>query len=169
MICHLSRIIYYSIQHGRKSKRKTSTLMVNEINGSRKIPPGKTPLENILGEKFPREKLPPWKISPGKIPTHKFPIWNILTHFINCLSSLNTASINGGRVYMYILPVRKILISPGRLRVFSWNFGNSNKIFIKNIFSALSIKYLRMIKLQFLGTTHNLLTRFPWKKLVTSF
>ena len=134
-----------------------------------KFPREKPPWKISSGKNSPGKNSPPWKISPGKIPTHKIPIWNILTHFINCLSSLNTASINGGRVYMYILPVRKILISPGRLRVFSWNFGNSNKIFIKNIFSALSIKYLRMIKLQFLGTTHNLLTRFPWKKLVTSF
>ena len=36
---------------------------------------------------------------------------------------------------------KKKLISPGRLSVFSWNYGNINKIFIKNIFSAVSLKY----------------------------
>ena len=43
---------------------------------------------------------------------------------------------------MYILlPERKALISPERFRGFSWSFGNINKIFIQNIFSALSLKY----------------------------
>ena len=31
------------------------------------------------------------KIPPGKIPTYQTPPWNIPTHFINCLSSLNTS------------------------------------------------------------------------------
>ena len=103
----------------------------------------------VLGKftpaKFPPRKFPPIKLLPGKFPfrkilTQKIPTWNIPTYFLNCLFSLNTASINGGRVYMYILlPVRKILISPGRLRVFSWKFGSINKIFIKNNFSTLSI------------------------------
>ena len=87
--------------------------------------------------KISTHQTPPWKLPPQKIPT-----WNIRTHFINCLSSLNTASINGGWVYMYILlPGQKFLISAGRFKVFSWNFGNINKIFIKNIFSVLSLKY----------------------------
>ena len=75
----------------------------------------------------PTQQTPPWKI-----PTQKILTWNIPTHFINFLSSFNTLFINGGTVYMYIpLPRWKILISPKRLRVFSWNFGNINKIFIQ--------------------------------------
>ena len=31
-----------------------------------------------------------------KIPLGKIPTWNILTHFINCISSLNTSFTNGG-------------------------------------------------------------------------
>ena len=86
-------------------------------------------------------KLPPGKISLRKIPTQEIPTWNIPIHFINYLSSLNTSSINRGAVYMYILlRGRKILISPERLRVFSRNFGDINKIFIQNIFSVLSLK-----------------------------
>ena len=103
--------------------------------GSRKIPPW----ENYHPSNYPWKIPPP---PPKKITIQKISTWNIPTNFINCLSSLNTESINGGRVHMYILlPGRKILISPGRLRVFSWNFGNIDKIFIKNIFSVLSLKY----------------------------
>ena len=43
-----------------------------------------------------------------KIRTQKIPTWNIPTHFIKCLSSLNTSPINGGRVYMYILHMLKL-------------------------------------------------------------
>ena len=83
--------------------------------GSRKILPKKIP---------PPRKFPPIKLPPGKSP-QKTPTWNITTHFINCLSSLNTSPINGGRVYMYIcIPGQKKLIAPERLRVFSRNFGS---------------------------------------------
>ena len=71
--------------------------------GSRKIPPGKIPTQKI-----PTHQTPPWKIPPRKIPTQKIPTWNIPTHFINCLSSLFLhSSINGRRLYMYILPLEK--------------------------------------------------------------
>ena len=109
----------------------TSIFISNVLSGSRKIPPWKIPTQKI-----PTQQIPPWKVPTQKILTQKIPTWNIPTYFIICLSSLNTASIIGGRVYMYIL-----LIFPGWLRVFSWNFGNINKIFIRNIFSALSLKY----------------------------
>ena len=97
--------------------------------GSRKIPPGKFP-----PGKFPPIKLPPRKISPRKILTQKISTWNIPTYFIICLSSLNSTSIDRRRVYMYILLGRNILISPGQLRVFSWNFYNINNIFRKTFF-----------------------------------
>ena len=59
--------------------------------------------------KIPARKTPTHQTSPCKIPPRKIPTWNITTHSINCLSSLNTVSINGERVYMYILlPGRKI-------------------------------------------------------------
>ena len=42
---------------------------------------------------FPPEKFPPIKLlpekSPRKIATQKILTWNIPTHFINCLPSLN--------------------------------------------------------------------------------
>ena len=66
--------------------------------GSRKISPGK----------IPNHQAPPWKIPPGKsplenppwkIPNQKISIRNIPNHFINCLSLLNTSSINEGGVY----------------------------------------------------------------------
>ena len=104
-------------------------------------------MKKWVPEKSPSGKFPPIKLPSGRfflweIPTQKILTWNIPYHFINCLSSLNNASINGGRLYKYILlPGRETLISPGRLRVFSWNLGNVNKVFIKNTFSALSIKY----------------------------
>ena len=79
--------------------------------GSRKILPKKIP-------------PPPENSHPSNSP-QKTPTWNITTHFINCLSSLNTSPINGGRVYMYIcIPGQKKLIAPERLRVFSRNFGS---------------------------------------------
>ena len=71
-----------------------------------------------------------------------------------------------------LLPVQKILIFPGPLGIFSWNFGNINIIFItKKFLQPLveNIKYTRMIKLQFLNTTHNLLAMFHMKKIGTSF
>ena len=125
---------------------------MNINNGSRKLP----------------SPSPPGKIPSLKFPTQKIPTYNIRTHFINCLSSFNTASINGERVYMYIhLPGRKILISPGRFRVFPWNFGNINKIFIKNTFWALIVKYKASAhdQLRFLNTTQNLLTKFHMKNV----
>ena len=61
--------------------------------GSRKISPGK----------IPTHQTPPWKIPPPrKIPTQKIPTWNIPTHFMNCLSSLNTLSINGGSLHVHL-------------------------------------------------------------------
>ena len=53
------------------------------------------------------------KISPREIPTRKIltqksSTWNIPTYFMICLASLNTTSINGRRVYMYILPEQNI-------------------------------------------------------------
>ena len=92
----------------------------------RKFPLGKFP-----PGKFLSIKRPPGKFPPKKIATHKIPTWNIPALSIDCLSPLNTASIKAGRVYMYtLLPGQKIVIYRGRLRVFSWNFGNINKIFI---------------------------------------
>ena len=92
----------------------------------RKFPLGKFP-----PGKFLSIKRPPGKFPPKKIATHKIPTRNIPALSIDCLSPLNTASIKAGRVYMYILlPGQKIVIYRGRLRVFSWNFGNINKIFI---------------------------------------
>ena len=96
-----------------------------------KFPPGKFPSIKLPPGKFPSIKLPPGKFPPKKIATHKIPTWNIPALSIDCLSPLNTASIKAERVYMYILlPGQKIVIYRGRLRVFSWNFGNINKIFI---------------------------------------
>ena len=43
-----------------------------------------------------------------------------------------------------------------------WEFGNVNKIFLETFFHSQAeiMKYLRMLKLQFLSTTINLLTKF---------
>ena len=60
------------------SKTEHPVKILNCINGSRKIPPGKVS----------PHQTPPWKIPPRKIPTQKIPTGNIPTHFINCLSSL---------------------------------------------------------------------------------
>ena len=59
------------------------------IYGSRKIPPGKIPNWKIL-----THQIPPWKILIRKIPTQKIPTWNIPTHFINCLSSCTSPSLD---------------------------------------------------------------------------
>ena len=54
----------------------------------------------VLGKfptgKLPPGKLPPIKLPPRKITSHKILTWNIPTHLINCLSSLNTSPINEG-------------------------------------------------------------------------
>ena len=73
--------------------------------GSRKISPREIPTRKILTHQAPP---PPWKIPPRKILTQKISTWNIPTYFIICLASLNTTSINGRRVYMYILPEQNI-------------------------------------------------------------
>ena len=52
--------------------------MLKDPDGSRKVPFGK-----FHPGKFPLIKLPPRKLR------RKISTWNILTHFINCLSSLN--------------------------------------------------------------------------------
>ena len=59
-----------------------------------------------------------------------------------------------------------LLLSPEWLRVFSWNFGNISKIFIQNIFSALSLKYKVSARNQIAISqcTHNLLTKFHMEK-----
>ena len=49
--------------------------------------------ENSHPSNSPLENFP----SPRKIPT-----WNIPTHFINCLSSFNTLSINGGSLHVHL-------------------------------------------------------------------
>ena len=64
------------------------------------FPPGKSPPENSDPSNSPLEN------SPRKISSLKIPTWNIPTHFTNFLSSLNTSPMNGGRVYMCILPGR---------------------------------------------------------------
>ena len=93
----------------------------------------KLPFWNPLVLIIPPQKIPTCKIPHIKLPLRKYPPKN--SYPKNCLSSFNTASISGGRVYMYILfppPwTKKILIPPGRLRVFSWNFDNSNKVSMK--------------------------------------
>ena len=38
-------------------------------------------------------------------------------------------------------PELKVFISPERLRVLLWNFGNINTTLMKNLFSALNLKY----------------------------
>ena len=68
--------------------------------------PGKPPRENSHLENS-QPSNSPLENSPRKIPTQKILIWNIPTHIINCLSSLNTSSINGQRIYMYIFPLKK--------------------------------------------------------------
>ena len=69
----LKQIKQIFLEGGRRTLRK---------NGSRKVPPGK----------FLSRKFPPIKIPTGTPPSpRKFPIRNIPTHFINCLSSLNTS------------------------------------------------------------------------------
>ena len=73
--------------------------------GSRKISPREIPTRKILTHQAPP---PPWKITSRKILTQKISTWNIPTYFIICLASLNTTSINGRRVYMYILPEQNI-------------------------------------------------------------
>ena len=60
--------------------------MLKDPEGSRKIP-----FEKILPRKIPSHPL--IKCRPEKF-SRKISTWNILTHFINCLSSLNTAPIN---------------------------------------------------------------------------
>ena len=60
----------------------------------------------LLG-KFPPRKSRSIKLPPGNFP-RKSPTWSIPTHFICCVSLLNTASKYGEKVYMYILiPGRK--------------------------------------------------------------
>ena len=102
------------------------------LMGSRKILPRQNSQpENSHPSNSPLENCP-WKI-----PTQKTPTWNIFTHFINCLSSLNNPSINVGRVYMCILLLGQIILkSPERLKVIPWNFGSINNIFIKNTWPA---------------------------------
>ena len=98
---------------------------------------GKSSPGKIPNRKIPTHQTPPWWILPWKIPTQKTPTWNIFTHFINCLSSLNNPSINLGRVYMWILLLGRIIFKyPECLKVIPWNFGNINKIFIKNTWPA---------------------------------
>ena len=64
----LKQIQQFFLKGGRRTLRK---------NGSRKVPPGKIPIQKI-----PTNQTPHWKTPPP----HKIP-----THFINCLSSLNTS------------------------------------------------------------------------------
>ena len=70
-----------------------------------------------------------------------------------------------------LLSGRKILISQERLRVLSWNFGNINKIFIQNIFSALTLKY--KVSTHDQNAISQYLSSFTdqvsWKKWVPSF
>ena len=44
----------------------------------------KTLLKGVPTREIPTHQTPPWKVATRKILT-----WNIPTHFINCLSSLN--------------------------------------------------------------------------------
>ena len=78
----LKQIKQFCLKGGRRTLRK---------NGFRKIPPGK-----IIIQKIPTSQTPHWKTPPPPPPhththTHKIPTRNIHTHFINCLSSLNTS------------------------------------------------------------------------------
>ena len=52
-------------------------------------------------ENSPRENSHPGNSHPSNYPLENSPSpQNISTHFISCLSSLNTSSINGGSVYI---------------------------------------------------------------------
>ena len=53
--------------------------------------PGKSARGEFSPKKFPPIKLLAGKFHPQKTATEKILTWNIPTHFINCLSSLNTS------------------------------------------------------------------------------
>ena len=69
-------------------------------------------LKNQVRGKFPPGKFPPIKLPPGIFPP-------ILLSFFT-IFSLNASSINGRRIYIYILPGWKILICPERLNFPTW-------------------------------------------------
>ena len=51
-------------------------------------------LEKVVRKKHRKNSHPlnsPWKIPPLKSATQKILFWNIATHFIDCLPSLNTS------------------------------------------------------------------------------
>ena len=105
---------------------------------------------------FPPRNFSPIKRFTEKFPAMKFPPGN--SQPFHCLSSLDCLSINGGEsvhvhprvwtknvgisrtaysFHIYTLVSgRKMLVSPEQLTVFSLNFGNINKVFLKNIFHS---------------------------------
>ena len=104
-------ISFYKIPYYIKSKFKTWTITYLQVQveslsdffpvikhigeGSGKIPPRKIPIHQTPS----REKSP-----SENFPLQKIPTWNITTHFINCLSSLKTSSINGLRESLHVHP-----------------------------------------------------------------
>ena len=65
----------------------------------------------VLGKfptvKFSLGKFPLIKLTPRKIPSQKILTWNIPTHLMNCLSSLNTSPKNdgeGGELHVHPSP-----------------------------------------------------------------
>ena len=62
-------------------------------------------IEETLKGNFELIKNCSRKIPTRKIPTQKIPAWNIPTYLINCLSLLNTSSINAGRESVHVHPL----------------------------------------------------------------
>ena len=81
-------------------------------------------IDTVLGKlpprKVPNGKFPPIIVPPGKSPLGKFPLRIFPTISLIVFLHLALPTLMGGRVYIYILPGGKFLVSLERLNVPTW-------------------------------------------------